>query len=191
MYHPFLAGDRVYLRAVERADLTGDYFQWLNEYEVTRHLGTGQFPNTLDAMEAYYESKTKSPNDVFWTVVDRASDQMIGTVKLGFINWIHRSAEFGIMIAAPEFRGKGHGTDVARLVLDYGFRRLNLHKITLGVTAEHAGAIRCYEKAGFRREGLITSVVYVDGAYHDKLIMGITEEEFQRDACRARESASS
>ena len=116
---------------------------------------------------------------------------MIGTVKLGFINWIHRSAEFGIMIASEEFRGKGYGTEVARLVLDYGFRRLNLHKVTLGVTADHAAAIRCYEKVGFRREGLIKSLLYVDGAYRDKLIMGITAEEFWRDGCHVVEKAPS
>jgi RimJ/RimL family protein N-acetyltransferase len=180
MHHPFLVGERVYLRGLERADLAGDYFQWLNDYEVTRYLESGHFPNTPEAMEAYYSSKTASPTDAMFAIADRRNDQMIGTVKLGSINWIHRHAEYGIMIGAKTCWGQGYGAEVARLVLAYGFDRLNLHKITLGVYADHVAAIRSYEKVGFRREGLVASLLYVDGVYHDKVIMGVTAEEFRR-----------
>jgi RimJ/RimL family protein N-acetyltransferase len=180
MHHPFLIGRRVYLRGLERSDLAGDYFQWLNDQEVTRYLESGRFPNTPEAMEAYYAAKTASPTDAMFAVADATTDRMIGTVKLGSINWLHRHAEYAIMIGDKDCWGKGYGTEAARLVLSYAFERLNLHKITLGVIAEHAAAIRSYEKVGFRREGLITSILYVEGAYHDKVIMGVTREEFRR-----------
>ena len=36
--NPFLVGKICYLRALTEKDLEGDYFQWMNNYEVTRFL---------------------------------------------------------------------------------------------------------------------------------------------------------
>lgn len=178
MKNPFLVGQRVYLRGLEREDLTGEYFQWLNDYEVTRYLQSGRTPNTSEAMEKYYLSMTNSPNDAIFAIIEKKTDRHIGNTKLGTIDWIHRIADFGLMIGARDCWGQGYGTEAARLILDYGFHRLNLHKIILGVAADHIAAIRSYEKAGFRREGLIAKLLYIDGDYKDEVIMGITHDEF-------------
>ncbi|HZH97930.1 MAG TPA: GNAT family protein, partial [Fimbriimonadaceae bacterium] len=119
-----------------------------------------------------------STSDVMLMIIERDSDRPIGTVKLGFINWIHQTAEFGIMIGAKQSWGKGYGTEVAELMLGYGFRRLNLHKINLGVAAVHAGAIRSYEKVGFKTEARVRQAAFIDGEYVDKVLMGITQEEY-------------
>ena len=178
MKHPFLIGDKIYLRGLEREDLTGEYFQWLNDYDVTRALASGRTPNTPEAMEKYYLEVTGSSTDVIFAIVEQETDRHIGTVKLGSINWVHRSAEFGIMIGAKDCWNKGYGTETAKLVLDYGFRRLNLHKVVLSGVVENKGAISSYEKAGFKHEGLIKKLLFIDGEYHDKVIMGITRDEF-------------
>lgn len=33
MYHPFIIGEKIYPRGLEKLDLTGDYFGWLNDSE--------------------------------------------------------------------------------------------------------------------------------------------------------------
>ena len=38
LVHPFLEGDKVYLRGLEKSDLQTNYFQWLNDQEVTRNM---------------------------------------------------------------------------------------------------------------------------------------------------------
>lgn len=178
MQHPFLVADILYLRGLERSDLASDYFQWLNDYDVTKYLESGRFPNTVEAMELYFASKANSQNDVIFAIVDRVNDSMIGTVKLGNINWLHRHAEFAIMIGDKNYWGKGYGKTVTCLMLAYGFYRLNLNKIILGVVADHINAIHVYEKAGFQREGILKDMLYVDGSYCDKIIMGITRKQY-------------
>jgi ribosomal-protein-alanine N-acetyltransferase len=180
MEHPFLIGERLYLRGIERKDLTGEYFQWLNDYEVTRYLESGRFPNTVEAMEAYYRDKANSAHDAMFMIVLKEKDRPIGTIKLGSINWVHRTAEYGIMVGARDVWNQGYGTEAGRLLLDYAFRRLNLHKVFLGVTGDHEAAIRSYERLGFRQEGRLTEMVYVDGRYEDKVFMGVSREEFYR-----------
>jgi len=35
MYAPFLIGDKLYLRALEEADINEEYLSWLNDGEMT------------------------------------------------------------------------------------------------------------------------------------------------------------
>ena len=178
MEHPFLIGERIYLRGVEKRDLSGEYFQWLNDYEVTRYLESGVFPNSQESMEAYYQARITSSNEVFLAIILKEKDRHIGNVKLGPINWVHRFAEFGIMVGARDCWSKGYGTEATLLFMDYAFKRLNLNKVILGVISEHEAAVQVYEKIGFLKEGRITNYYIIDGDYKDKTIMGITAKEF-------------
>ena len=176
---PFIVGEKIYLRALERTDLEGEYLQWLNDHEVTRFMESGRTPTTADALAEYYSRVAGNANGVMMAIVELETDRHVGNTKLGPINWVHRYAEFGIMIGAKDSWGRGYGTEATRLMLDYGFCQLNLNKILLGVVGDHAAAISAYEKVGFRHEGRITRLLYVEGYYRDKVIMGVTREEFR------------
>lgn len=180
MRRPFLAGERLYLRPLEPADLDGPYADWLNDYEVTRFLETGSAPTTPASLARYYETVALDPNTVLLAIVDRETDAHIGNIKLGPIHRLHRHADLGILIGAKEMWGKGYAGEAVALMLAYGFRRLNLHKITLGVYADHPAAIRVYERAGFTIEGRLRGELFRDGGFHDKVVMGILRSEYER-----------
>ncbi len=175
----FVRGSRVYLRPLEREDLNARYLGWLNDPEVTRHMETGTFPTTARDLEKFYEEVTGSRRQVILAVVDQKSGQHIGNVKLGPIHWIHRCATFGIMIGDKKFWGKGVGLEATRLAVEYGFGRLNLRRIDLGVFADHDAAVRCYEKAGFKVEGRMRESLFQDGKYVDRLWMAILRSEYK------------
>jgi RimJ/RimL family protein N-acetyltransferase len=173
MNHPFITGKRLYLRGLERSDINETYLQWINNAEVTRYMVTGTFPSTMEKLEQYYQRMTTSPNHVILAIVDKESDKHIGNITLNNINWINRTADLGIMIGNKDFWGKGLGTEATKLMVQYAFEKLNLHKIWLGVHVSHEAAIRIYEKAGFEIEGRLRNHFYRDGKYHDMVIMGI------------------
>jgi RimJ/RimL family protein N-acetyltransferase len=175
----FLRGSRIYLRPLERSDLNETYLGWLNDHEVTKYLEVGTFPNTMQDLEKFYQGVTGSRSDVILAVVDGKSHRHIGNVKLGPINWVHRRATFGIMIGEKEFWGRGIGTEATRLMVEYGFLRLNLNRINLGVLATHQSAIRCYEAVGFKTEGRCREEMFCDGAYQDRLWMGLLRSEYK------------
>jgi len=175
----FMAGAQVYLRPLERDDLNDRYLGWLNDPDVTKYLESGIFPTTMQDLEAYYQQTTGSRNQVIFAIVDSQSDQHIGNVKLGPIHWIHRSATFGILIGDARFWGKGIGLEATRLAVEYGFQKLNLRRIDLGVFAGHESAISCYEKAGFRIEGRLREDLFQNGEYKDRVWMGILRSEYQ------------
>lgn len=176
---PFAEGSLVFLRPLERADLNERYLNWLNDPEVTRYTEAGTFPSSAEDLDNYYRSVTSSRNDVILAVIDQKSGEHVGNVKLGPIHWVHRSATFGILIGEKDSWGKGIGLEATRLMVEYGFDHLNLHRIDLGVFAEHKAAVHCYEKAGFKVEGRMREDLFQGGEYKDRLWMGLLRSEYK------------
>jgi RimJ/RimL family protein N-acetyltransferase len=102
----------------------------------------------MEELEKYYEEVRSSQNQVMFGVIDKKSSQHVGNVKLGPIHWVHRKPTLGIMIGVKKLWGSGIGSEASRLAVEYGFYRLNLQRIDLGVFAEHESAVRCYQKIG-------------------------------------------
>jgi RimJ/RimL family protein N-acetyltransferase len=84
---------------------------------------------------------------------------------------------FGIGIGVTSMWGKGYGTEATRLLVRHAFQTLNLNRVGLEVYEFNQGAIRCYEKAGFRIEGRLRQSYFADGRYWDTVVMGILREE--------------
>ena len=185
MYHPFIEGEKIYLRGLERSDLTWNMFQWANDAEVTHYMIMGAMPNTVEQLEEEYEQLSKSDKDVVFAIVDKKSDTHIGNAGLYLINYISRVGEFRIIVGEKEYWNKGYGTEATKLTVDYGFERLNLNCIFLGVNVEHAGAIKAYEKAGFVKEGAMRQMIYRNGRYYDAVRMSILMKEYYARKGRA------
>ena len=175
----FVSGEKVYLRALERADLNEKYLGWLNDPVVNRYLESGIFPYTIDELEKFFEQVSGSREQVILAIADKKTDEHIGNIKLGPINWVHRKATLGILIGEKHCWGQGMATDATRLMVDYGFFRLNLRRIELGVHAEHDAAVHVYEKVGFKIEGRMREVLFHDGKYKDSLWMGLLRSEYE------------
>ncbi|WP_158211748.1 GNAT family N-acetyltransferase [Alkalihalobacterium alkalinitrilicum] len=170
----FITGKKVGLRELNVNDANEKYISWMNDREVTKFLDTGNFPTSQDDLTRYITTINKG-TDIFLGIFDRLSQQEehIGNIKLSNINWIHRTAELGIMIGDKSYWGKGYGSEATSLLVDFGFRTLNIRKIYLGVFANHKSAIKAYEKVGFNIDGNMKKHLYLDGNYVDKTWMSI------------------
>ncbi|HEL8663703.1 TPA: spermidine N1-acetyltransferase [Listeria monocytogenes] len=104
--------------------------------------------------------------------------QMVGLVELMEIDYIHRRAEFQIIID-PKFQGHGYAVSATKLAMKYAFHVLNLHKLYLVVDKVNEKAIHVYEKVGFIREGELIDEFFVDGTYHDAIRMCIFQHQYQ------------
>lgn len=178
MYHSFIVGKKVYLRGLEKKDLSGDYFQWTNDAEVTYFMFSGATPNYLENLEEEYDRVRKSNNEIVLLVVDKKTDKPIGCTGLYMINWISRSAEYRIIVGEKDFWDKSYGAEIGDLMLQYAFDKLNLNKIWLGVNAENIRAVKSYEKTGFVREGVLRKEIYRNSKYYDAVRMSILREEY-------------
>lgn len=173
-----MKGNQVRLRPLAKSDLDQKYLSWLNDPEVNRYMETGIFPTTQEDLEKFYESLRGSHENVIFAIEDLERKQHIGNVKLGPIHWVNRSATFGILIGEKAYWGRGVGEEATRLTVEYGFSRLNLHRINLGVFADHEAAIRCYTKVGFIVEGRFRQALFRDGEWKDHVWMGLLRSDY-------------
>lgn len=105
--------------------------------------------------------------------------ERLGFVALYSISQQHRNAEFGIMMD-PAHQGKGYAKMGTKLILEYAFMRLNLHKIHLIVAKENRKAVHVYEKVGFQVEGELAEHFFVNGSYHNALSMAFMKRNYIR-----------
>jgi len=182
MRRPFLIGEKLYLRALEESDIGEEYLGWLNEPEVTRYLGTGKFPSTLDSLRKYLDHFRDSTTDLVFAIVDKETNQHIGNVTLNRIDWIHRTGDTGLMIGRKDFWGKGYAFEAWSLLIDYAFQRLGLRKIIAGAIADNAASVVTLEKLGFKLEARFRREYFIDGEYRDAVRLGLFREEFYKSS---------
>ena len=125
-YFKKIVGDRLYLSPTSAEDVEL-FTQWLNDFQTTDYIGrSGYITTTLNEQE-YLENRSKKDMASF-CIVTLEEDKLIGTISLEHIDLINRDAILGIFIGDGNYRNQGYGTEAIKLILDYGFNYLNLHK---------------------------------------------------------------
>lgn len=162
-------GDRLKLRTMEEGDATELYAGWLNDPEVNRYLGTKSA--TLQELREYIAEKDSQNDALFFGIFLKDDERHIGTIKLEPIELEKNRTTIAIMIGDKEYWGKGYGREAMQLLMDWCFDALDCREMNLGVIGMNTGAIRAYEKLGFKEvERKIGSVRYGD-AVHDHVLM--------------------
>ncbi|MGA8640593.1 GNAT family N-acetyltransferase [Candidatus Binatus sp.] len=173
-----MQGKLVRLRAYEKSDADA-LFRWFSDEEVTRWLEPPAFRSRAH-QEKFIELAQASSDDAKYFAIETLDGKLVGDCGLRFIDWKSRKAEFFITIGEKQFWGKGLGTDALRTVIRLAFDKMNLNRLWLTVLVDNPRAVRCYEKCGFVREGLMRQESYVDGKYRDVLLMALLREDYDR-----------
>lgn len=166
----FIEGNRIYLRPLQETDATEEYLKWLNDYEVVKYTESRFYPNSMDSLRAYLTGLNNN-NNVAFAIVEKSSNNHIGNIKLGNINWIHRYADIGLIIGNKDYWGKGIAPEVLELIVNYAFKRLNLRKLVAGAYIENKGSIRAFEKVGFVQAYTEKSKYFFEGRYIDSVVL--------------------
>lgn len=173
----FLEGEHVYLRPIGLEDADW-YFRNLYDPETRRLTGT-QRHFTREGIASYIERKSQDDSSVLLLIALRENDELIGDIALQDIDSYNRNCNIRIAISTGAQTGKGYGTEALKLMLNYGFGILNMHRIELNVFDYNPRALHVYEKIGFKREGVQREALYYDHRYHDSITMSILEQEFR------------
>jgi ribosomal-protein-alanine N-acetyltransferase len=183
---PFLEGKRIALREVRPSDVNGAYYRWMNDPETTHYLESRFIPNSIEKLQEYVAGKLGDRENLFMAIILKEGQRHIGNIKLGPIQWIHRAADIGILIGEKDCWGKGYAVEAIRLLAEYAFQGLNLHKLTAGCYQVNGGSAKAFQKAGFVLEGTRKGQFYSDGSYVDELLFGYLRAEENRPGWRER-----
>lgn len=174
-----MEGELVRLRGYEKSDLDA-VMKWVHDEEVTRFISAVVFPASSIEEERFIETVAsgKDPSNKEFVIETLSKRKYIGGIGLHNINWLSRNARLGIVIGDKQYWGRGFGTDAVQVLLRLAFEKMGLHRVELVVFTFNERAIACYEKCGFRREGVLRDYEFKLGAFRDALMMSILAGEY-------------
>lgn len=165
--HIFLKGSLASLNLTTIKDINLIY-SWFNSKEITEKINKGYFPNTYIDQLKITKKIIKSENDIQLSVRLLSNNNIVGIVGLHKINWIHRTAEIGIIID-KENSIKGVGTEVISLIKNHSFKKLNLRKLKAGFWSNNIPSKKIFIKNGFKFEYKSLKEFYYKSKYIDSI----------------------
>ncbi|KAA1469812.1 acyl-CoA N-acyltransferase [Dentipellis sp. KUC8613] len=167
---------RLTLRAFRQADVT-PLVKAFNTYAVqVRSSPNFVVPQPEPQCEAAQLEFVKGCT-LFAIIEEKDGQKFLGFVSLRGLNPKDRDVEVGLSIE-PDSWGKGYGTEVMKWLVDYGFRGLGMHRLSLVTYATNVAALALYKKTGFVHEGAKKKAAWIDGQWVDLVAMGIVDEDF-------------
>lgn len=146
-------GRRVYLRPIEKED-AAQIALWSRQ-ETETFWDAGRWMYSTPGYAAYREEQQKKDpqTHVRFAVCLRENDELIGSLGIEGIDYVHGFAETESAIARPEYRGGGYGSEAKHLLFDYAFNTLNLHSLQSLVIFPNTRSAAALRKQGYKEAG--------------------------------------
>ena len=133
---------------------------------------------TLLFVEAVLQDAKKKPRSRFvFAVFEQETATMIGAGEITIRDTINREGEIGY-IFHPDYWGQGYATEVARLLANFGFHELNLHRIYATCDPRNGASAKVLEKIGMVKEGRLREDLFIKDGWRDSFIYGLLEHEW-------------
>lgn len=172
-----MIGQNIILRQPKESDIN-DRIKCGRIPEIVRMYGGDTrniTPFTKEEAIEWYNNAVNHP--YIWHI--EFEKKYIGGIKLT-LNEQDIRARYACGIQDSTKLGMGLGTEATKLILDYAFNVLKLHKVDLRVLEYNIRAINSYKKCGFIVEGVDREGAYIEEKWESDLFMSILEHEYRK-----------
>jgi [ribosomal protein S5]-alanine N-acetyltransferase len=173
-----LSGDQIHLRLLSEYDaedmlnLQIENRAFFEQYSMERSDSFYTLEEQQNRIKSLVEG-SETDQDYYFGVFKNEDNQLIGTINLfSVMRGSIQSAFLGYFLD-EKHNGRGFTTEAVKLIVDFAFSELKLHRVEAGVMPHNLGSIRVLEKAGFEKEGLARKNVKINGKWEDHVLLGI------------------
>ncbi|PKH07406.1 GNAT family N-acetyltransferase [Moritella sp. Urea-trap-13] len=177
----FLTTNKVELRSLDIND-SAEFYAWSCDREVTQFsLSSYAYPQSKADISSWLSSINSNAKCVSLGVCCAETGKLIGYAGIASISALNRCGEYFILIGDKTYWGKGIGTEVTKLITNYGFNTLGLHRIELTAYTNNPSAIKAYANAGYVHEGVKRQSGFRDGEFVDKVMMAVLAPDWKNE----------
>lgn len=177
-----LIGKKIILRAIESDDLPL-LRDWRNTEDFRKYFREYQELNLANQDLWFKKYVVEDKNTLMFMIEDKESGTPIGVCGLCYINWIHRNADLSIYIGKDNLyidtEKNGYAFDVFDQLFEYGFNRLNLHKIWCEIYSFDEKKHELFKNYGLKQDGVLRDNYFYDGEYQDSHLFSILSSEWR------------
>lgn len=172
-----LSGKQVLLRDFAQSDID-DVLAIVGDDRVTRWLSFDSRDRTgaTSTVNAARATAGTHPRTEYYLAIHPLSEtRLVGFVRLALSHV--RAAKLGYAVHAEHWN-RGYATDAASTILEFGFRKLDLHRVTAAVGPDNYASMAVLARLGFSREGRLRDHVFTNGAWRDSILYSVLSHEF-------------
>ena len=173
-----LRGGKVGLRARHEADLPILQAELYDDVAMRSRADSRPWrPISPGSPASPYRIVDPTDDVACFSVVQLDDNELAGEALLWGIDTHNRVAHIGISLR-PGSRGRGLGTDVVRVLCDYGFAIRGLHRLQIETLADNAAMVHAATEVGFSLEGTLRRTAWVNGSFADEVVFGLLASEW-------------
>ncbi|WP_456274563.1 GNAT family N-acetyltransferase [Bacillus sp. AK031] len=177
-----LIGKSIFFRELKESDWRGIH-EYASKETVSRFQPWG--PNTEEETIAFVQQALEDSNNnprtrFMFAVICKEEGNLIGAGELNIRDFCNQAGEIGYILN-PNSWGKGIGTEVAKLLIQYGFVNLDLHRIYATCAPDNIASYKVLEKAGMEREGIMRQHLKLKEGWRDSMLHAILRSEWAEE----------
>ncbi len=168
-----IIGSRLSLRTCVESDCNDEYLGWMTDTETNQYMETRWTTHSFDTIKEFINSMAASDNQFLFAIIENSTGRHIGNIKIGPINSRYHHADISYYIGAKDCRRKGYAKEAIALICDFGFNKLNLHRIQAGVIEGNEYSEKALIDTGFMLEAELRDRFIINGEYRNHKIYGL------------------
>lgn len=174
-----LEGERIILRPLKTSDAKDIYLNIQDKRIIENTLRIPwpyKFQDAQIFIKKTQRSYRKKRDFVFGTEL-RGKKEVIGCISLENVKFEHKNAEIGYWLGS-KYWNQGIMTEAGKLLLNFAFRKLKLHRVWGCAFSDNIASQRVFEKLGFKKEGLHRETSWRGGRWRNNIRYGLLDREF-------------
>jgi len=180
-----LVGERLVLRECAPGDWPAVH-EWASRPEACRYQAWG--PNTPEETRAHVDrvvaAAAARPRTEYTLLAELRGGQVVGSGSLFVRSERFRTGEVAYIVH-PDSWGRGIASEIARLLVGWGFAELGLHRVFGTCDPRNVGSARVLQKLGMVHEGRMRHVALIRDGWRDSDLYAVIEDEWNGCASRS------
>lgn len=164
-------GKELYLRKITAEDISKIVLSWFNDKELMKFYTNSKKKITREILLKSIENGERNGNQFTYGIYHIEDQKLIGTIKLGPINFNHKTSDLVALIGDRNYLGKGLSVEAIKLGNELAFKEFDIIKLHGGMYESNIPSIKAYRRAGWIVEGRLKGQFLVDKTREDRILV--------------------
>ncbi|MFL2600062.1 MAG: GNAT family N-acetyltransferase [Flavobacteriaceae bacterium] len=165
------------IRPIERDDLK--LIQKWRNFKSIQPLVREYREMSMDHIIEWYDNTILNNKFEFFIIEDK-KNKPIAITGFTYIDWVNKNADLHLAIYEYEWGDLKIGSEIMQIMLAYGFKFLNLHRIYAEIYEIDIKKLKLFESFNFKTDAVLRDHFYHDGSYKNSHILSLLKSEYGR-----------
>ncbi|WP_417195747.1 GNAT family N-acetyltransferase [Bizionia sp.] len=160
--------NRLYLKEIITSDIDDRVMSWFEDKDLMKYYTSSK--KKIGKADLLRSIKDSEINNVYtFGIFFKDNDVLIGTIKIGPIHQVHKTADLVALIGDRNYLGKGLSVDAIKLANEIAFTKFDVRRLQGGMYVSNIASIKAYTRANWMIDGLHKGFYYLNNKNEDRI----------------------